>query len=224
MKNTMRALAAAIAYVASAGAAQAAPMTFLNDEAGFNAALGGAVLTIEDFNDETVTPDQMSLNLSDLTITSTQMHLGVRSSIDCGAFGLATACFAISGFETTPITFTFPSPVNAFAFDFNDFGDNDNNSAPPGLGDLRLTIPGLVTDLVIASSDGSNADDIAQFFGFIDPDASFTQIVLENTFFEDNVAYDNFRFGTVAAVPEPSTLALFGLGLAGIAALRRRRR
>jgi hypothetical protein len=39
----------------------------------------------------------------------------------------------------------------------------------------------------------------------------------------DFLNLDNLRYGTAANVPEPGTLALLGLGLAGIGALRRRR-
>lgn len=43
------------------------------------------------------------------------------------------------------------------------------------------------------------------------------------TFSMRRSASDNLCAGTAAAVPEPATRALFGAGLAGLRALRRRR-
>jgi len=53
--------------------------------------------------------------------------------------------------------------------------------------------------------------------------------MLDRLFFADNstdagIGWNNFRFDTVASVPEPGTLALFGLGLAGMGLATRKKK
>jgi len=145
-----------------------------------------------------------------------------------------SSCGALCGFNTTAggmfhqevfggsVTFSFTDPVDAFGFYVN----------------------GLQTDLVpqqtIVYTDGSSATQIIDFpssingggafVGFVD----FGQLIASVTFNATNdiLGFDDLRFGRSATdpgdppngVPEPSIIALFGLGLFGIGFARRRMR
>ena len=67
-----------------------------------------------------------------------------------------------------------------------------------------------------------NASNPAMGFGGFYSDTAFTSLTILDS--SDSVMIDNFAFGTAAAVPEPGTLALLGIGLLGMGAARRRKK
>lgn len=144
-----------------------------------------------------------------------------------------SGCGAPCGFNTTAggafmrnvfggsVTFTFINPVDAFGFYVN----------------------GLQTDLVpqqtiVYVDGGGNTQTInfpssinggGAFVGFIDYGQLISSVTFNAT--NDILGFDDLRFGNSAAdpgnpnqVPEPLTLSLFGIGVAGAIAMRRRRK
>ncbi len=116
----------------------------------------------------------------------------------------------------------FTESIAAFGFygiDIGDFG-----------GQLKLLLSNG-DELVVNNTIGSfgSTDGSVLFFGLIAENASeeFTSIdFLTTTGQGDFFAFDNFTIGSqeqVVLVPEPGTLALFGLGLAGLGLSRRKR-
>lgn len=136
-----------------------------------------------------------------------------------------STCGALCGFNTTPSgqnflelmgntsTISFADPIDAFG----------------------AYITGLQTDSVpqetVTFNDGSSETiDVptstgggGAFVGFTDFGQDIASVTYDATF--DIVALDDIRYAsTSAAVPEPITISLFGAGLAGAVAMRRRRK
>lgn len=146
---------------------------------------------------------------------------------DCVDEGTTCAWWQSSG--SFSIDFGLANAVSAFGFyatDLADFG---------GTLQLELTdINGAVSTLDIKSSIGIAIGDTVPpsgtlaFFGFTDMDTSYQKIrfVVTQISPNDILGFDDIVIGsaksTGGTVPEPATLALVALSLAGLAASRRK--
>ena len=118
--------------------------------------------------------------------------------------------------------FTFDTAITAFSIDLIDALDQ-------GGGSIFVTVDGGSPEQAIGPL-GDQADLTLMFIGVIDLDG-FTMVTIDGNDGGDHIFLDNMQYGAAqivalgdeAEVAEPGTLAMFGLGLAGLGYLRRRR-
>lgn len=112
------------------------------------------------------------------------------------------------------LTIALGAGVNGIGLDLLDYQSDDT----PGTDPIAITAFGVTTLL-----DGTPTLDAPQFFGIIDSAALTTTLTISRA---DQVFYplslDNVTYGRAAAVPEPATMGLFGLGVLLLTGIRRR--
>ncbi|TBO28301.1 PEP-CTERM sorting domain-containing protein [Aquabacterium lacunae] len=187
---------------------------FYTDEASFLAAAASARITL---TEETVE------NLTYPTVQSlTQLASGLNVQSNTALFphsgnfcwGQSGCMLLVNPVEGSRLTFTFDArTMNAFGFHTGDLGD-------VGPTTFTLQTPQGSASYVFHYQADSNH----KFFGVINTHRAFNQVVVTGSAPGDAVGFDQFRFGKVSPVPEPSAILLMLAGAlaAGVAAHRRR--
>ena len=188
------------------------------------------VSTISDMvNSQTTLSDFLAVTGS-LNVVDFESALPSFLTITGGTTSNDSGCGVLCGFNTSAggsfmrsvsggsVTFSFSNPVDAFGFFVN----------------------GLQTDLVpqqtLIYTDGSSVEQTIDFpssiggggafVGFIDYGQLISSVTFNAT--NDVLAFDDLRFGLsqsnpVNSVPEPSSIVLLGLGIAGFGWSKRKK-
>lgn len=206
------ALFAGVVGLSFVGVGNAAIIGSWTDEAAYLAATSGT--SMESFESATMTAGQV-VTVGDFAVSTDDTTWEGWSGISTShgvTDGSQSLRYALDDGES--IFFDFNSSITTFGVNY--WGCCDVGGAP-----IITFYDELGNSEVMLA--GNQVGDNQQFFGVL-LDEAVTRVAIQMDGANgDGIFFDELYYGGGTSVPEPGTLALFSLGLAGIAAARKKR-
>ncbi len=212
MRKLIKSLSIAATLGLASSQALAGVVTF-TDRLAWEAAVGG-VFTLEDFSSvSSAVYETTPVDVGDFTVSVSGTTFG-SSWHNISSTGAGGAAFnSVNGTQQLNVA-TGDQGGTTLAFDFNIFAFGADFA---GVSDSRTTsifIDGLQIDIPALTGG---------FFGFVSDTAFNSNLLALTAGSADGFGMDNLVYASQSSsVPEPGSLALLGLGLAGIGFARRK--
>jgi hypothetical protein len=192
-----------------------ATMMFFTDRTSFNAQLSSSsLIDFESYSfghHTSILDSGVTFRSSLPTINVTILEPNSVTSITLDSTILATG--------GDPIVMDLPSGVSAFGGTFGEFGSLTSGSESSS---LALYGPsGVLDSRTITLGSMVSGEYPKTFFGWISTDRNdYTKVEFLSNY--GSIGVDDIQFGTAKPVPEPTTMLLFGAGLASLGVFRKK--
>lgn len=205
IKNVVKSLVA-VSTIVACGAAAASVVVYTDRSAWEAAVTGGVTENFNSFADGTV--------VTGATVFPSGITATASGTLDISSF--AFSAIGQGNALRTFVNTTIVMPGSPVAFGF-DYADLDLGGASIAFGTFSQALA------LTGDADSSVTSDDFAFFGVVATAADIPGGTFSFTSVLEGFVIDNLSFGSGTAVPEPGTVALLGLGLAGLGYARRRR-